>query len=234
MNELILGVIPARSGSKGIPGKNLRLLAGHPLIEYTIKSAQGSGIIDRLVLTTDTDEIAAVGRSLGAEVPFLRPENLAQDDTPMLPVVVHAVSYFEANGWYPDIIVLLQPTAPMRTSRHIVEAVSLLKSTRADSVVSVVEVPRHFSPDYVMKIEAGKLVHFLPESEQISRRQDARPAYSRDGTVYVVRREVLMNKNSLYGSYVCPFILPPEESVNIDSFDDWLVAESRLKERISS
>ena len=230
MEGAILGIIPARGGSKGIPGKNIRLLAGRPLLEYTVRAACASGVINRLILSTDSQEIAAVGHRLGVEVPFLRPNELAQDDTPMVPVLEHAVAFLEQTGWSPEIIVLLQPTAPLRRPQHIVDAVSLLRAARCDSVVSVVEVPRHFSPDYVMKIEDGKLTHFLPESRHLTRRQEARPAYYRDGTVYVVWHDVLMTAHSLYGIDCRPLVLPRQESITLDTLEDWAVAEQRLSE----
>ena len=228
MKEKILGIIPARGGSKGIPGKNIRKLAGHPLLEYTVNAAKASKIIDRLILSTDSEEIADVGRILGIEVPFIRPGELAKDDTPMVPVLEHAVASLEQLGWSPDIVVLLQPTAPLRKGQHIIDAVTMLRTSKCDSVASVVEVPRHYSPDYVMRIEDGKLVNFLAEGYNFTRRQEARPAYSRDGTVYVVRRDVIVNTHSLYGKDCRPLIIPNNESINIDTIEDWESAEKLL------
>ena len=231
MKEKILGIIPARGGSKGIPGKNIRNLAGHPLLEYAVNAANASKIIDRLILSTDSEEIAAVGRRLGIEVPFIRPGELAKDDTPMVPVLEHAVASLEESGWSPDIVVLLQPTSPLRKGQHIVDAVEMLHISKCDSVASVVEVPRHYSPDYVMRIEDGKLVNFLVGGYNFTRRQEARPAYSRDGTVYVVRRDVIMNTHSLYGKDCRPLIIPNDESINIDTIEDWENAEKLLLDR---
>lgn len=227
----VLAIIPARQGSKGIPGKNVRPLAGRPLIEYAVKAARASGVVDRVILSTDSEEIAAVGRRLGAEVPFLRPGALAQDDTPMVPVLVHALDRVEGEGWVPEILVLLQPTAPLRQPRHVRDAVALLREWRCDSVVSVVEVPRHFSPDYVMRLEGGRLVPFLPEGARLGRRQDARPAYSRDGTVYAFWRETLRASGGIYGADCRPLVLPAAESLNLDTLEDWAEAERRLGRR---
>lgn len=224
----VLGIIPARGGSKGIPMKNIRLLAGQPLLYYTVKAAKESGVIDRLILTTDSEEIAEVGRCLGVEVPFLRPTELAQDDTPMLMVVEHAVSKLEERGWSPEVIILLQPTAPLRRPEHIVKALSILHTTACDSVVSVVEVPKHFSPHYVMKIQDGRLVNYLAEGRAITRRQDVPPVYSRDGTVYAMWRKTVMEAHSLYGTDCRPLILSAEESVNLDTLQDWVLAEQKL------
>lgn len=112
--SLALGIVPARAGSKGVPGKNIRPLAGRPLIEYTARAARESGVLDRVVLSTDSAEIADAGRRCGLEAPFMRPPELAADDTPMLPVVRHAIDTLAASGWVADVIVLLQPTSPLR------------------------------------------------------------------------------------------------------------------------
>jgi CMP-N,N'-diacetyllegionaminic acid synthase len=226
----VLGIIPARGGSKGIPGKNIRLLAGRPLIEYTIRAAQDSGVIDRLILSTDSQQIAEVGSRLGVEVPFLRPAVLAEDDTPMLAVLEHALRFLEGGGWSPQIVVLLQPTAPLRKPRHIVDAIALLRATACDAVASVVEVPRHLSPDYVMRIIDERLKPFLPEGQALTRRQDARTAYARDGTVYAFWRKTLVMTGSIYGNDCRPLLLAPQESVTLDAPEDWPVAESRLKD----
>lgn len=229
MKPKILGIIPARSGSKGIPGKNIRLLDGKPLIYYAAEAAHKSGLVDHLILTTDSEEIAEAGRNLGIEVPFLRPKELAQDETPMIPVLEHAVGFIEAQGWQPDIILLLQPTAPLRQADHIQKAVRLLVDTKCDSVVSVVEVPRHYVPDFVLKIEDGKLRPFL-DAPLVTRRQDARPAYSRDGTIYAFWRDLFFAKQSIYGDDCRPLIIPDTQSCNLDTMEDWHMAEKKLLE----
>lgn len=223
----ILGIIPARGGSKGISGKNIRLLNGKPLIQYTAEVARSAGLLDRLILTTDSAEIAEVARSLGIEVPFIRPSELAQDDTPMLPVIEHVLQFMGAEGWQPDIILLLQPTAPLRRTEHIEKAVNLLIETKCDSVVSVVEVPRHYAPDFVLRLEDGKLKPFL-DAPLVTRRQDARPAYSRDGTIYAFLYDVLIKKNSIYGDDCRPLIIPAEQSCNLDTMEDWQEAEKHF------
>jgi CMP-N-acetylneuraminic acid synthetase len=225
----VLGIVPARGGSKGVPGKNVRLLAGRPLLDYTATSARESGVIDRIVLSTDTEEIAEVGRRAGLEVPFLRPAALAQDDTPMLPVVQHVISTLSSSeGWTPEIIVLLQPTSPLRRPWHVRDAVTLLRETKADSVVTVVELPRHLSPDYVMRIEDDVLRPFLPDGARVTRRQDARAAYSRDGTVYACWRKTIDRFGSIYGDRCHPLIVSASDSLSIDTLDDWAEAERRL------
>lgn len=227
----VLGLVPARGGSKGVPGKNLKPLAGRALLDYTAIAARESGVLDRVVLSTDSEEIAEAGRRAGLDVPFLRPAALAADDTPMLPVLTHAVETLAAQGWHAEMIVLLQPTSPLRKPAHIRDAVQLLRQTGADSVVSVVELPRHLSPDYVMKIEGGALKPFLPEGARLTRRQDARPAYSRDGTVYACWRRTLERFGSLYGDDCRPLLVDAGDSLSIDSPSDWELAERRLAAR---
>jgi CMP-N,N'-diacetyllegionaminic acid synthase len=226
---MVLGLVPARAGSQGVPGKNLRPLAGRPLITYTAEAARRSGVIDRLVLSTDSAEIADVGRAAGIEVPFMRPADLAADDTPMIAVVHHALEAVQGTGWQPEIVVLLQPTSPLRRPEHVRRAVELLRETGADSVVGVVELPRHLSPDYVMRIDAGRLVAFLPEGAGLARRQDARPAYARDGTVYAFWRRTIERFDSIYGDDARPLVIDPAESLSIDTQDDWDAAEQILQ-----
>lgn len=226
----VLALIPARGGSKGIPGKNIKPLAGKPLIAYTVEAARASGVVDRLLLSTDSEEIAALGRSLGIEVPFLRPPELAADDTAMIDVIRHLLAWLAETGDQPDAIVQLQPTAPLRRPEQIAEAVRLLEAEGCDSVVSVVPLPLHFCPDYVMRIEAGRLVSFLPEGERASRRQDVRPAYSRDGTVYAFRRETVERTGSIYGEDCRALVIDPALSINLDTPADWAAAERALSQ----
>ncbi|MCK6585158.1 MAG: acylneuraminate cytidylyltransferase family protein [Anaerolineales bacterium] len=228
----ILGIIPARGGSKGIPGKNIRLLGGKPLIYYAAHAARESGLVDRLILTTDSAEIAAVGKGLGIETPFIRPPQLARDDTPMFPVIDHALQFIEREGWKPEIILLLQPTAPLRKPEHLQAAARILSETNCDSVVSVVEVPQHYAPDFVLKLEEGKLRPFLEGGERVTRRQDVRAAYSRDGTVYAFRRDVLIHKLNIYGDDCRPLIIPRDRSCNLDTMEDWDEVEQKIAEQI--
>jgi CMP-N-acetylneuraminic acid synthetase len=227
----VLAIVPARGGSKGVPGKNVRKLAGRTLLDYAALAARESGVVDRIVLSTDSAEIADAGKRAGLEVPFMRPSSLAQDDTPMLPVIQHAIGALAADGWTADVVALLQPTSPLRRPSHVRDAVTMLRDTNADSVVTVVELPRHLSPDYVMRIEDGVLRPFLAEGARVTRRQDARPAYARDGTVYVCWRATLEKFGNIYGERCQPLILDAADSLSIDSPADWAEAERRLVER---
>lgn len=228
----ILGIIPARGGSKTIPKKNLYPVCGKPLIEYTFDAAKKSKYLSRIILTTDNEEISLFGRNNGIEVPFLRPDNLSGDDTPTLPVVQHAVDYLEkTEGYLSDIIIILQPTSPLRKAHHIDIAIEMLMTTGADSVVSVVEVPHIYNPVSVMKIKNGMLVPFLEgEGTRILRRQDKPRVFARNGAaVYAATRKTIMEDNSLFGNDCRPFIMACEESIDVDSEFDLQVAEMLLR-----
>ena len=228
----VLAIVPARGGSKGVPRKNVsELTTGRTLLHYVAEAARQATRVSKVVLSTDDDEIAQVGRQAGLEVPFMRPAELAADETPMLPVLRHAIDQVAAGGWTPEYVVLLQPTSPCRRSTHIDDALSLLMTQGADSVVTVVEVPKHLSPDYVMKIEDGTLRPFLPEGARVTRRQDVRPAYYRDGTVYAFRRDTIERFGNIYGDRCLPLVIDASESLSIDSPADWAEAKRILEAR---
>ncbi len=227
-----LGIIPARGGSKGVPRKNIAPLGGRPLLAYTAEAALGARRLDRIVLTTDDEEIAAVGRDCGLEVPFLRPVELAADTSASLPVVQHAVQMLERDGYRPDAICLLQPTHPLRQSGLIDAAIQLLEIEAADSVVTVVPVPVEHHPRWVYCPTAdGSLRLAMGDPEPVSRRQDLPPAFCREGSVYVVRRDVVIEGQSLYGKRTVGLPVDPEESVNIDTPADLARAERILTAR---
>jgi len=228
-----LGVIPARGGSRAIPRKNLWPLCGRPLIEYTFDAALNSTRLTRIILSTDDEEIAEVGRQAGVEVPFMRPTQLASDEAPTLPVVQHLISELVAREEYmPDAVVVLQPTSPLRRADHIDEALSILESQDCDSVVSIVDVPHQFHPVSVMKIEDGYLVPFLPgEGVNVLRRQDKSEVVARNGAaIYATKSSVIM-RDSLFGDSCCPLRMLPEDSVDIDSMSDMLIAEALIRNR---
>ena len=225
----VLALVPARGGSKGVPDKNTRPLVGRTLLDYAAEAAVASGVIDRIVLSTDSERIAVEGRRAGLEVLFIRPAELARDDTPMLPVIEHALDALEQGGWAAEVVVLLQPTSPLRRPEHIRDAVQQLRNSGADSVVTVVELPRHFSPDYVMRMDSGRLEPFLPDGGRVIRRQDARSAFVRDGTVYAFWSRTIRETHSIYGRDCRPLVLSALDSMTIDTPDDWNEAERRLR-----
>lgn len=228
----ILALIPARGGSKSIPKKNIYPLLGKPLLAYTCEAALSSRLVTRTVLSTDNEEIAAVGRAYGVEVPFTRPTELARGDTPTLPVIQHALrTLLEVEGYQPNVIVLLQPTSPLRQAHHIDEAVSLLIEADADSVVSVVAVPHQYNPFSVMRIENGRLTPFLKgEGTRILGRQDKPKVYARNGpAILAIRSHVVLQEQSLFGEKCIPYIMDHYSSIDIDTEEDLAYAEFMMK-----
>ena len=223
----ILGLIPARGGSKGLPDKNIKPLAGRPLIARAWDSARESGVLSRVICSTDDDRIAALAREVGLDVPFMRPDALAADDSAMIDVAIHALKTLADEGEHYDALFLLQPTSPLRTAEHIKNAVALLADN--DAVCSVVPLPQDLCPHYVMRItEDGFLDYFLPEGKNYTRRQDVPLAYRREGTLFLTRSEVILEQRSFYGERCVPMPLDPSESQNIDTPEEWEEAEARL------
>lgn len=228
----VLGLVPARGGSKGIPRKNIMPLCGKPLLQYTAEAALTSRRLSKVILSTEDEEIADVGRRCGLSVPFLRPLELARDDTPTLPVVEHAVRWMEGHGEHFDAICLLQPTSPMRAPEDIDSCIDLLARSGADSVVTVLPVPAEYNPHWVyFRDKDGLLSLSTGEADPVTRRQALPPAFHREGSVYVTRRDVLMEAHSLYGSRLAGFVLDPSRSVNIDGPADWQRAVALLSQR---
>ncbi len=232
----ILGVITARGGSKGIPGKNIKELAGKPLIAYAIEAAHASGVFDRVIVSTDDEKIAEVAKAYGCEVPFMRPVELATDTTSHISVLQHAVNLLRENNYFPDAVMILQPTAPFRTAEHIKESVALMEKSNADSVVSVSEVPGHYHPQWQFKIDKGNhMVIFTgePFSQIVRRRQDLSKTYTRNGAIYYFKTELLFHPSepNFYGDHVAAYVMEPKESVNIDTMEDWKEAERILNGR---
>jgi CMP-N-acetylneuraminic acid synthetase len=226
----VLGVIPARGGSKGIPDKNLALVAGRPLLAYTADAVKQSARLTRVIVSTDNEQVAQCARSLGLEVPFMRPASLAADDTPMLPVLLHAIETLKSEGFEAEIVVLLQPTSPLRRGEHIDAAVDWLQRAGGDSVVSVVEVPHQFNPTSVMSIDDGRLHPFL-EGPLITRRQDKPRLYARNGPAVLAVRAAVLSGGSLYGKDSWPLGMSPEESLDVDTPWDLSLVEFALGAR---
>jgi CMP-N,N'-diacetyllegionaminic acid synthase len=227
----ILGVIPARGGSKGIPRKNLAPLGGRPLIAHTCDAARASRRLTRVVMSTDDEEVAVAARRLGVEVPFLRAASLAADDTPMLDVLLDLISTLERDGYRPDAVVLLQPTSPFRRAEHIDAAVDRMVESGADSVVSVVPVPHQFTPASLMRLEGDRLVPADGTTGPL-RRQDKATLFARNGpAVLAVRRTVLIEQRALYGRDTRPLIMSREDSIDIDDAFDLEMAELLLAAR---
>ena len=226
----VLGVVPARGGSKAIPGKNLRLVGGRPLLAYTIDAALASRRLDRVVLSTDDSAIADAGRRMGIDVPFLRPAELATDAAPMMPVLQHAVAEMSIRGFTTDIVVLLQPTSPLRRAEHIDGAVDLLERSGADTVVSVVEVPHQFNPASVMRVENDRLMPIEP-GRPVTRRQDKLQLYARNGPAVLAMKVDVLSRASFYEGDCRALVMDPAESVDIDTDWDLELTEFLLSRR---
>ena len=230
----VLGVITARAGSKGIPGKNTKLLAGRPLIAYTLDAALRSRAFDRLILSTDDDRAAVLAREAGCSVPFMRPPELCGDETPHLPVMQHAAAWLrDHDGYTPDWTMILMPTSPLRRPEDIVACVQLASSSDADSVVSVDEVPAHYNPMRMVSIDAaGEARLFVggrPVRERPNRRQDMPPAWVLNGAIYLLRTALLFESPpSLYGDRVAAYVMPKPYGHNLDDPADWTAAEGIL------
>lgn len=230
----VLGVIPARGGSKGVPRKNLRPLCGKPLLAWTAETALAAPCLERVVLSTDDEEIAALGRALGLEVPFLRPAELATDEALAIDVVLHALAFCEQQWGRFDAIFTLQPTNPLRTAGDITGAAALLEQTGADSVISFADAgDKH--PARMKQIGEDLRVIDPPFAEAVEGmpRQLLPKYYLREGSVYLTRRDVLVQQRSLKGSDCRAWIIPPDRAVNLDTELDFALAELLLTRRLS-
>jgi CMP-N-acetylneuraminic acid synthetase len=235
-SERVLGVIPARGGSKGVPRKNVQPLCGKPLIAYAIESALDAlDVLDRVIVSTDDEEIAAVARRYEVDVPFMRPAELSGDRVAMVPVLQHAVRFVEEeeSGHY-DWVCLLQPTEPFRTADDIRAALERGRRGGCDSVISVVQVSAAH-PMLMKRIENDQLLPWcIPEPEG-TRRQDCSPAaYMRNGAVYLTKRDVLMEGNSIWGDTIRPMVMPPDRSVNVDTELDLMLAEILMSQSLGT
>jgi CMP-N,N'-diacetyllegionaminic acid synthase len=226
----ILGLIPARGGSKGIPHKNIKLLGDKPLLEYTSEIALQVAVLSEVIVSTDDDAIISVAKNLGIQVPFIRPSELAQDETPTIDVVIHALNWYEKQNIFFDAVCLLQVTSPFRTVTFLEEAINKFIQNDCDSLVSVQKVPHEYNPHWTFEVnEVSNLKIATGENKIISRRQDLPIAYHRDGSIYITKTEVLLNQKSLYGEKIAFIESLPKFYVNIDTIDDWKTAEKMIK-----
>lgn len=225
----ILAIIPARGGSKGVPGKNIKVLGGKPLIAYTIESALQSALLTTILVSTDSLEIMQIAQQWKAEVPFQRPAELAEDDTTSLAVVQHALRFYEEKGELFDAVCLLQPTSPFREVGFIDAAVQQFIVSKADSLISVLPVPHEYNPHWTFEADdKGYLTVVTGELKLIPRRQELPNAYHRDGALYLIKTAVV-KEGSLYGEKLSYIESNLKYYVNIDSIDDWNKAEHLLK-----
>ena len=222
----IVAIIPARGGSKGIPRKNIKQLFGKPLIVWTIEHAKKSRYIGRITVSTEDKEIAEISKKCGAEV-IERPEELAKDETPTIDVIFHVLEVIKAENFEPGLVVLLQPTSPLRNAQDIDNAIELFLKNDCESVVSVCEVEHslywsfEIENRYLKPIFGGKYLNM--------RRQDLSKVYTPNGAIYVSTPEILRKYKSFYCSKTIPYIMPPERSVDIDNEIDFMLAELLMR-----
>lgn len=229
----VLTIIPARGGSKSIPRKNIRSIAGHPLIAFSIAAGLAAETVTRVIVSTDDEEIAAIARWYGAETPFLRPADFSQDQTPDLPVFQHALQWLEENeGYKPEIVVQLRPTSPFRRVHHIDQAVyRLIERPDADAVRTVCAPFQN--PFKMWRIADDGLMHPLIETSYCEAynmpRQALPEVYWQTGYVDAAWMDTIMTKHSMTGDHILPLVIPPSDWIDIDSPDDWRRAERLLE-----
>jgi CMP-N,N'-diacetyllegionaminic acid synthase len=221
----VLGLIPARGGSKGVPKKNGKMLGDKPLVAHTIVSASQSALLDTIVVSTDSDEIFEIAARFGCEPPFKRPDNLAQDKSTSWEVVLHALDFFGQKDMVFDAVCLLQPTTPFREHGFIDRAIEIFKKSEADSLISVLPVPHEYNPHWVFEPSVDDHLKIATgENTPIPRRQDLPKAFHRDGSVYIVKSGNVKSGNP-YGSSIAYIESDPAWHVNIDTPRDWEKAE---------
>jgi len=225
----VVGIIPARSGSRRLPDKNIAKLGGRPLIYYTIREALRAKTLDRVVVSTDSPRYAEIARRYGAEVPFLRPPKISGDVDTVL-VLKHAVGHLERGGYPVDVVVTLQPTSPFRKAEDIDNCVNKLLETGADSVVSVREIKE--PPAWMFRLEGDRMVPFLEGTDTAGLGgmifQDLPRLVIPNGAVYATRRDVVVREGRIYGRDCRAYVMPPERSIDIETKEDLILAEAIL------
>jgi CMP-N,N'-diacetyllegionaminic acid synthase len=227
----ILAIIPARGGSKGIKRKNIRLLNGKPMLSYTAEEALKSRHLNRIILSTEDKEIAEIGKNLNLEVPFLRPRELANDDSTTLDVIRFTLKeLYRIEKYKPDAIMILQPTSPLRKVSHIDESIKIFEDKSPDSLVSITQVPHTMSPYSVMRLKKnGVVVPFIKNNKKESLRQNKPIFYARNGAaIYISKYNVIMKKNKILGTETIPYFMSKEESIDVDEEFDFLLCEYLL------
>ena len=226
-DKKILAITLARGGSKSVPKKNIKKIGGKPLIAFTIEQALKSNYIDDYLVSTDSNEIAKVANEYGAETPFIRPAEYSTDEASSLSAIKHAISFMESKKRIKyDFFIELMCTNPLKNAYDIDSVIEKAVLNNAESVIAVHQLDDHH-PARIKKIIDDKIVDFCVEEPNEARRQDLRPlSYIRSGSIYCMRRDFIMDKNKRYGGADSrPYILPPERAVNIDTMNDFLLAE---------
>lgn len=233
MKNKVIAIIPARGGSKALPRKNIRLLAGKPLIAWTIEQAKKSKNIDKMIVSTDDEEIAEISKQYGAEVPFMRPKELATDNSPTIDAIMHALDWFESRGNYFDILVLLEPTSPLRKDGDIDNAIKLFLDNlgNADSLISLGEVQLE-NPYIMKKIEDGYVKPLLYTNSQHHQRQQLPKAYFPYGVIYLSKTITLKKYKTVYQEKTIPYFIERWQNYEIDDIYDFIAIEAILKHRM--
>lgn len=227
----ILALIPARRGSKGLPGKNIRPLVNKPLIAWTINEAKMSKCIDKIIVSTDSEKIAEISRKYGAEVPFIRPKSLATDAAKGIGVVLHSINWMERNDKSYSLLILLQPTSPLRTHRDIDNSIEMLFNKNAKSIVSVCETEHH---PYWANIlpQDGCMKDFIKPEIVNKNRQELPKFYRLNGAIYLAYWDYIKNKKTFFGTETFAYIIPQKRSIDIDTELDFKLCDIILKEKI--
>ena len=228
----VLAVIPARGGSKGLPGKNIKVINGKPLIAWSIDCALKSKYIDKVIVSTDSNKIASVSKKYKAEVPFLRPKKLSTDKASSIDVIIHCVDWLERKKKFYDLIVLLEPTSPLRDTKDIDKAIELLlKEKKAESIVGVCKV-ESAHPDFLVKLEKNFLRPYKENKFKTIRRQDISDLYFFEGSLYISYVESLKKHKTFYHKYTLSYEVPKWKSFELDDITDYYIIEALLKEKI--
>ncbi|ONI46073.1 acylneuraminate cytidylyltransferase [Candidatus Epulonipiscioides gigas] len=222
----ILAIIPARGGSKGLPGKNIKILGDKPLIAHTIIAAKESKFISRSIVSTDSSKIANIAKNFGAEIPFIRPDYLATDEATSVDVVLHLLQELKKDNYVPDFVCLLQCTSPFRNSTDIDSSVEKCLNTNFDACYSVSKVS---SSPYWMKVFDGEKLSSFMDNKTILRRQDLPMIYELNGAIYFVKTSELIKNKSLHLSNATGYIMPEDRSIDIDSALDFELAKLKLR-----
>lgn len=225
----VLALVNARGGSKGIPGKNIKPLLGKPLIAYSIAAGLGADNVDTVVVSTDDPAIAAAARTAGARVPFTRPAELASDTSIQIDTIIHAIEWLKAAGERYDVLCLLQPTSPGRTSADVTDAIDRFLASDADSLISVTEVGGRHPTGIYTAADSGVLAPLVPSDPAGTLRQHLPDYVYRNGAIFLARIPMLLERRSLYGDITIGYEMPAVRAMNIDEPLDWLVAEAILR-----
>ena len=229
-DKSFLAIIPARGGSKGLPGKNIKDLCGKPLIVWSIEKGLQSNYIDEVVVTTDSQEIADISKQYGASVPFLRPDELATDTATSFDAIKHTIDFYkkERNRAF-DYIVLLEPTSPLREVSDINKAIEQLLCSDAEAIVGITKTEDQNPAFLILKDKNEYLTGYENLEMKVLRRQDIKDVYFFEGTIYISEREMLLNKKTFYHENTIGYEVPKWKSLEVDDMDDFIMIEAMMR-----